>query len=223
MKRTLEKSVMSAVLATWNPARHHENAGAVAVRITFPADAFPQAPAWSPGDRFEACRAGQAWIRRTPEATTMVVAGAQLPLRVAGVPGGPEVWTVNGPPGAERPAFLWEQPARVTELRREPGTRVDREPLAGHPAAAAAAFWEAFAEQWGFRPERKADGRWSLLLPCLPARPDGPNERELVDAAAVVVREFGGKAAVRPYDEAGDPLAVWRILESAAVRLYTEP
>ncbi|MFB7378592.1 hypothetical protein ACFC6U_27850 [Kitasatospora purpeofusca] len=221
MKRTLEKAVMAAVLATWDPARRGENAGAAAVRITFPEGAFPQAPAWSPGDRFEVCRAGQSWIRRTPEATTMVVAGAQLPLRVAGAPDGPEVWTVTSPADAERPAFLWEQPARVTELRRTPGIRVGREELSGHPAAAAAEHWEAFAARWGFRPARKPDGRWSLLLPCLPAHPDGPNEREVIDAAALVVREFGGRAAVRPYGEVGDPFTVWRILECAAVRLRT--
>ncbi|WP_331727512.1 hypothetical protein OG871_40620 (plasmid) [Kitasatospora sp. NBC_00374] len=219
MKRTLQKSIQSAVLRTWDPTGSDPDAGAVAVRITFPADTFRQAPSWSPGADFEACRAGQAWIRRTPEATTMVVAGVQLPLRVAGSPGGPEVWTATGPPDAEAPEFLWEEPARITELRRAPGTRVDRAPLAGHPAAAAAARWAEFEEEWGFRPERKPDGRWSLLLLCLPAAPTRPNERELVDAAALVARRFGGTAEVRPYSAAGDPFAVWRILERAAARL----
>ncbi|MEV7123964.1 hypothetical protein [Kitasatospora griseola] len=221
MKRTLEKNVMSAVLKSWGTAgRGADTDGAVAVRIRFPAGAFAQAPVWSPGEDFDVCRAGQAWIRRTPELTTAVVAGARLPLRTAGAPDGAEVWTVSGPPDRVPPAFLWQDPARVTGLRRTPEADIVREQLAGHPAAEAAAHWTQFEEEWGFRPELKDDGRWSLLLPCLPGRPaTRPNERELVDAAAAVVRRFGGTAKVEPHSEAGDLFAVWRILEAAAARM----
>lgn len=212
VKRSLRRHIEAAINESWNPHRHNSR-GQVAVVLSFPETAFPDAPQWSPGPDFYATAGEYAWRRDNSDGTSTVAVAGVGPKERPAADGGPwtepEVWTATAPsdgPFMDSGA-MWDKPHRVTWLLDEPEAVIHREPYAGHPSAAVDDYWEAFEEKWGFVPRRMYRGeypyadhrRWAVLH-TEPAWKDMPGEVELLETAVFLARTFGAKARAYGYD-----------------------
>lgn len=215
MKRSLRRKIEAACNQTWNPRRDNPR-GQVTVVVSFPESAFSDAPQWCPGPGFEvtAGAGGEyAWLRDNRDGTSTAVVAGVGPKERPAADGGPwtepEVWMATAPTGCTFMASgaLWDKPHRITWLLDEPEAVIHREPYAGHPAAAMHDYWEAFAQRWGFVPGRMDRGRYPfadrrrfVVLHAEPGWDNLPNEVELLKAAVLLARTFGGTPRVYGYD-----------------------
>lgn len=212
MKRSLRRHIEAAVNQTWNP-RRSDRRGQVAVVLSFPGDAFPDAPRWSPGPDFTPTADEYAWLRDNGDGTSTAVVAEVGPKELPGLDGGewtdPEVWTATAPNDNIFMASgaMWDKPHRITWLLDEPSAVVDRELYSTHPSADVHAYWEDFEERWGFFPRRIhrgefpfADRRRFVVLHAEPGCAYLPNEVQLLDIAVMLMRTFGAKARAYAYD-----------------------
>ena len=215
MKRSLRRKIEAASNQTWNP-RLDNPRGQVTVVVSFPENAFRDAPQWCPGPGFEATAGAggeYAWLRDNRNGTSTAVVAGVGPKERPAADGGPwtepEVWTATAPTACTFMASgaLWDKPHRITWLLDEPEAVIHREPYAGHPATAMHDYWEAFAQRWGFVPGRMdlgrypfADHRRFVVLHAEPGWDNLPNEIELLKAAVLLARTFGGTPRVYGYD-----------------------
>ncbi|MCM2430983.1 hypothetical protein [Streptomyces sp. RKAG337] len=212
MKRTLRRNIERAINQSWNP-RRYDTRGRVTVVLSFPEDAFPDAPHWSPGPDFEATAGQYAWLRDNADGTSTAVVAGVGPKERPAADGGPwtepEVWTATAPSDCTfmDSGALWDKPHRITWLLDEPDAVIHREPYAGHPSAAVHDYWDAFDKRWGFTPRRMnrgqypyADRRRWVALHAEPGWDNLPNEQELLKAAVLLARTFGAKAKAYGYD-----------------------
>ncbi|NUU20943.1 MAG: hypothetical protein HOV68_05415 [Streptomycetaceae bacterium] len=138
MKRSMERRFMRN-WDIWRP---------FTLMVVFEPDAFADLPDWSPGEDYRICIDRESWVRENPDGTwDAVVAhvGPQEPY---------ETWTMHLTDGY-LVGELIDKPHRVGRLPTRPdwGTVLTRTPSAQHPAGQVAAYWNEFAEHWGFRPK----------------------------------------------------------------------
>lgn len=206
MKRSLARRVHRAAGVTWSPrnlARGMSPHGQVTVVLTFPDAAFPGLPEWHPGPGFEMTSEDNAWRRDNPDGTTTAV------VTYVGDSEHPEVWTATARSSAWyfSSIDMWDKPHRIRSLVRdpEPGVVVARVPQAGHPSAEVEAYWTEFKREWGFSPVRMAGGYYPYRSRCrwVALHTGGwqsalPGYADVVEAAAIIGRQFGAKARVYP-------------------------
>ncbi|GAA3087520.1 hypothetical protein GCM10020000_87950 [Streptomyces olivoverticillatus] len=167
--------------------------------LIFPERTFADAPApWSPGPGFAELLPG-SWLRDNADGTwTGAVAGVG-PKELPAADGGPwteeEVWTVTA---ADRDVFahLDNKPHRITWALGRADVEITREPYAAHPQAAVDEYWHVFYRRFGFRPDRRADGRYALTLACAPNSRQGTTRR-LTLACSWLMKALGARAVVR--------------------------
>jgi hypothetical protein len=207
VKRSLRRHIEAAINRSWNSDR--DPSGQVTVVLSFPENAFPDAPIWSPGPDFEMTAEECAWLRDNHDGTSTAVVCGVGPKELPAADGGrwtvPEVWTVTAPSYSHQftSGDLWDKPHRITWLLREPGAIIHREPYAGHPSQAVDDYWTAFYDRWGFVPGRMTWGRFPyadrrrwVALYCRPGWANRPGERRLLEAAVLLARTFGATARV---------------------------
>ncbi|MEV6425986.1 hypothetical protein [Streptomyces sp. NPDC051662] len=174
--------------------------GDVAVAIVCPAEAFADAPHWSPGADFAAVgresAGSKCWERHNADGTVTVVAAGVGPV--------PEVWTVTAAPDDFDGCGLGNSMHGITWMQDVPGAVINREPYAGHPAQAVARYWDAFQQEWGVMPrgEVQEGAGWMFgsgkVWFYLEARVE--DSGVLFEAARELCESFGATARVYPYN-----------------------
>ncbi|MFF9436329.1 hypothetical protein ACF1BP_21605 [Streptomyces sp. NPDC014735] len=176
--------------------------GSVAVAVVCPAEAFADAPHWSPGADFTAVGGenpeSRCWERHNADGTVTVVAAGVGPV--------PEVWTVTADPEDFDGCGLGNSMHGITWMRDVPGAVIDREPYAGHPAEDVSRYWNAFRQEWGVSPrgEEQAGAGWMFgsgkVWFYLDAHVEDTGA--LLQLVLDLCESFGATAQVHPYNPA---------------------
>ncbi|MGW7196151.1 hypothetical protein [Streptomyces chryseus] len=217
MKRSLRRRIERKIRQSWTATAPYD-LGTVGVALTFPDDAFADAPIWTPGPGFRALNnegvTNTAFERDNGDGTLTVAVGGIGPAERPGRDGGPwteeEVWTVTAPIDDFDGCGLGNNTQGITWMRERPRAVICRESYATHPLAAVETYWEAFRDAWGFVPggELREYGGWPFgkgrgwaYLVCRPAwAREGEDEVALLEAVTTIARHFRANVRVYPYD-----------------------
>lgn len=187
------------------------------IAITFPPNAFPDAPTWTPGPDYVEGREDFAWIRDDGDGWWTAVTGPVWP--VATGPGligdDPREMVVS-----VRTDDPWEAFNKPGRYRFEPGAALT--PYDDHPLKQVHDYWRAFEHRHGFRPRRHAgphrdnqsitdfyatfgQDRRGVIFECT----GWDDPYEIAAATTRLCRRWGATWRVHPYETAPWSGAYW--------------